>query len=154
MSDINSNNAIIRNNTNIHLFFTKFYCFLSKLKTTFAFYIVSRLKSSTVNKMADNAVKSVTRSNVTIPTHIQKYLLVNFLVFDGHSTMFVLVSNNQDVLMWSVNGTFNGQLQLLFDNSPNINSLAVDSANHTMYVGLSTGAGTIVSVFTLTYGSS
>jgi hypothetical protein len=38
--------------------------------------------------------------------------------------------------MWSVNGTFNGQLQILLDNSLDVvNCLAVDSANHTMYVG-------------------
>jgi hypothetical protein len=108
----------------------------------------------TFNKTADNAVKSVTRSKVTIPTDIQKYLLVNCLVFDGHSTMFVLVSDSQDVLMWSINGTFYGQLQLMFDNnnSPNINGLAVDIANHVMYVSPSSGSA-IVSVFTLTYES-
>jgi hypothetical protein len=69
-----------------------------------------------------------------MPTHIQEDIMVKFLTFDGHSTMFGLANNNQGVLMWSVNGTFSGQIQLFLDNSLDVTSLAVDSVNHTMYV--------------------
>lgn len=108
-----------------------------------------------LNNTLDNTVRSVTRRNVTIPTYIQNDVSVYFLTFHGHLTIFALAYNNNDVLMWSVNGTFSSQLQLLRNNSLSAigpNCLTVDNANYTMYVALSSGA--IVSVFTLIYESS
>ena len=91
-----------------------------------------------------------------MPTHLQKDISVYSLTFDGYSTVLALVDNSQDVLMWSVNGTFVGQLQILLHNLHNLvmtYCLAVDSANHTMYVGLATRGKMDVNVFILTYES-
>lgn len=92
---------------------------------------------NTSNKTADNAIRDVTCSDVAMPTHIQKDGSVYLMSYDGHSTIFALVDNNRDVFMWSVNGMFNGQLHLLFDNSHNLfysNFLSVVCVNQTMYV--------------------
>lgn len=114
--------------------------------------INSQLYMYTLNKTSDNVALNVIRSNVTIPTHIQD-MSVYSLTFDGHSTIFVLVDNVQDVLMWSVDGVFKDQLQLLLHNSPIFaNCFAVDNDSHTMYVGFSSHS--IVSVFKMIYESS
>lgn len=110
----------------------------------------------TLNKTADNTVWNITRSYYTMCTYMYIDIPGYTLTFDGHSTVFALNDKNRDVLTWSVNGTFNGQLQLLLDNSYQLarhNSLAVDSANHTMYIGLAQHGEVKVNVFTLTYES-
>jgi hypothetical protein len=106
----------------------------------------------TLNKTASNVDQGVSWSRVAIPTN---EVSVYFLTFDSHTTIFALASNIQDVLMWSVNGTYHGQLHLLLDKSLIfVNGLAVDSADHTMYVVFSTEATMSVGVFTLTYDES
>lgn len=115
---------------------------------------VTQLGIYTLNKTAGNADRNVTWSSVAMPSHLHANVSVYFLAFDGHSTVFALAYHIDDVLMWSVNGTFYGQLQLgvLFSNLPNVAySLAVESSNHTMYVGKETHGRVDVNVFALLY---
>jgi hypothetical protein len=103
-----------------------------------------------MNKAADKAVRSVTEISIT---NVRNDVNGCSLIFDGHSTILSYTVNNNDVLMWSVNGLFSGRLQLLPHHRNNyVDSLAIDSANHTMYVGYY--FYDLVSVFKLTYGQS
>lgn len=115
---------------------------------------IKQLCIVTLNKPADNAERGIAWSNFTMPTHLQEDIWMYLLAFDGHSTIFALAYHINDVLLWSVNGTFIGQLQLglLFTSLPSAAySLTVNSANRTMYVGIATDSRVEVSVFKLTY---
>jgi hypothetical protein len=116
----------------------------------------SQLYMYTLYKTADNAVSNVTRSDVTIPTDIRENVLFLLsIAYDGKLTIFALDFYSNDVFMWSVDGTYYGQLQLiLLDNSLNMGDitwLAVDSNNQTMYASLLTTSIVSVGVFSLTY---